>query len=265
VAVREPACAGMAPGSAADRAARSSRAVPGTYPGRVPDPSGFDLAEIANALADQADYEHRWLINPGTGEIAFWTADTGIDGQTPTGLGELDLVVIDPLSSVWYQDMADFAGGITDERAGRRLARAIRRGGAFRRVRDELYEDCPDPPPAWQAFRDARAKRRAVQWPADNSARRPSTGPLPAVWHQPGGPRDVFSFGLLGPFADEAHRCAIPRSAGEIPCPLPQSLASSSVAVRPACVVRRRKSASSWSSASPYPAQIWSIEVFIPE
>jgi hypothetical protein len=45
----------------------------------------------------------------------------------------------------------------------------------------------------------------------------------------------------------------------------PQSLASSSVAVRPACAVRRRKSASSWSSASPYSAQIWSIEVFIPE
>ena len=51
----------------------------------------------------------------------------------------------------------------------------------------------------------------------------------------------------------------------EFPFSLPQSLASSSVAVRPACAVRRRKSASSWSSASPYSAQIWSIEVFIPE
>ena len=89
--------------------------------------------------------------------------------------------------------------------------------------------------------------------------------PQPAVWHLPGGPRDVFSVGLPRQFADEAHHCAIPRSAGEIPCPLPQSLASSSVAVRPACAVRRRKSASSWSSASPYSAQIWSIEVFIPE
>jgi hypothetical protein len=51
----------------------------------------------------------------------------------------------------------------------------------------------------------------------------------------------------------------------EFPCCLPQSLASSSVAVCPACAVLRRKSASSWSSASPYSAQIWSIEVFIPE
>jgi hypothetical protein len=74
--------------------------------------SNIDLEEIANALADQTDYEHHWLINPDTGEIAFWTADTGIDGQTPVDLDELGLVVIGPLPSwVWYQDMADFADG----------------------------------------------------------------------------------------------------------------------------------------------------------
>ena len=54
------------------------------------DLSSFDLEEIGNALADQTDCEHRWLINPQTGEIAFWTADTGIDGQTPVDLDELD-------------------------------------------------------------------------------------------------------------------------------------------------------------------------------
>jgi hypothetical protein len=111
----------------------------------VLDLSNIDLEEIANALADQTDYEHHWLINPDTGEIAFWTADTGIDGQTPVDLDELDLVVIDPLPSwVWYQDMADFADGITDERAGRRLARAIQRKGVFRRFKDELHEEYPD-------------------------------------------------------------------------------------------------------------------------
>ncbi len=47
------------------------------------DLSSLDLQEIAGALAGQTDYEHHWLINPDTGEIAFWTADTGIDGQTP--------------------------------------------------------------------------------------------------------------------------------------------------------------------------------------
>jgi hypothetical protein len=136
----------------------------------VLDLSSLDLEEIANALADQTNYEHRWLINPETGEIAFWTADTGIDGQTPVDLDELDLVCIDPLPSwVWYQDMADFAETITDERAGRRLARAIQGKGAFRRFKDELHDEHPDLLPAWYAFRDARATRRAVQWLADTS------------------------------------------------------------------------------------------------
>jgi uncharacterized protein UPF0158 len=136
----------------------------------VLDLSSIDLEEIANALADQEDYEHHWLISPVTGEIVFWTADTGIDGQTPADLEELDLVVIDALPSwVWYQDMADFAEGITDDRAGRRLARAIQGKGAFRRFKDELYGEYPDLLPAWHAFQDTRAKRRAVQWLADNS------------------------------------------------------------------------------------------------
>ena len=83
------------------------------------DLSSLDLEEIVGALADQTDYEHRWLINPQTGEIVFWTADTDIDGQTPVDLDELDLVCVGPLPSwVWYQDMADFAEQITDERAG---------------------------------------------------------------------------------------------------------------------------------------------------
>jgi hypothetical protein len=136
----------------------------------VLDLSSLDLEEIANALADQIDYEHHWLINPDTGEIVFWTAGTGIDGQTPVDLDELDLVVIDPLPSwVWYQDMADFADGITGERAGRRLVRAIQGKGAFRRFKDELHEEYPDLLPAWYEFRDTRARRRAAQWLADNS------------------------------------------------------------------------------------------------
>jgi hypothetical protein len=136
----------------------------------VLDLSRIDLEEIATALADQNDHEHHWLINPETGKTAFWTADTGIDGQIPVDLDELDLVVIDPLPTwVWYQDMADFANGITNEDAGRRLARAIRGNGAFRRFKDELHEEYPDLLPVWYAFRDARARCRAVQWLADNS------------------------------------------------------------------------------------------------
>jgi len=136
----------------------------------VLDLSLIDLEDIATALADENDYEHQWLINSDTGEIAFWTADAGIDGQTPVDFDELDLVVIDPLPAwVWYQDMADFADGIANQDAGRRLARAIEGKGAFRRFKDELREEYPDLLPAWHAFRDARARRRAVQWLADNS------------------------------------------------------------------------------------------------
>jgi hypothetical protein len=129
-----------------------------------------DLDEIANALGDQTDYEHRWLIDPETGEVAFWTSDTGIDGQNRVDLDELDLIPIDPLPSyIWYQDMADFAERISDESARRRLTRAIDGRGAFRRFRAELHEEYPNLLPAWYAFRDSRAKRRAVEWLADNS------------------------------------------------------------------------------------------------
>jgi len=132
--------------------------------------SGLDLEEIATALADQTDYEHRWLLDPQSGRVVFWTSDTGVDGQTPVDPDELDLVCIDPPPSyVWYQDMADFAEGVSDERAGRSLARAIQGKGAFRRFKDRLHEDYPQLLPAWYAFRDVRAQRRAVEWLIDNS------------------------------------------------------------------------------------------------
>jgi uncharacterized protein UPF0158 len=134
------------------------------------DPNTLDLDEIATALSDQTSYEHRWLINPETGEIVFWTEDGGIDGQTPVDLDDLDLILIEPLPSyVWYRDMSDFVDGISDERAGSRLARAIQGKGAFRRFRDTLHMDCPHLLPAWHAFRAARAERRAVDWLVDNS------------------------------------------------------------------------------------------------
>lgn len=129
------------------------------------DLSRVDVDEIANALSDQTDYEHHWLIDPRTGEIAFWTEDAGVDGQNPVDLDELDLTPIEPLPSyVWYQDMADFADAVSDERAGLRSARALDGKGAFRRFKRELYEEYLEIVSAWQAFRDTRAKRRAVEW-----------------------------------------------------------------------------------------------------
>ena len=125
----------------------------------------IDVDEIATALSDQDDFERAWLIDPGTGVLSFWTSDTGIDGSNPVELDDLGLVLIDPLpSAVWYADMAEFAEGITDDAAGRRLGRALRGRGAFRRFRDELFQEYPELVPVWRALSDARAKRRAVEW-----------------------------------------------------------------------------------------------------
>ncbi|MET8757758.1 UPF0158 family protein [Lentzea sp. NPDC004782] len=132
--------------------------------------SRLDLDEIAQALSDQTDYEHRWLINPDTGEVLLWTSDLGIDGKTLVDLDDLDEICIDPLPSyIWYQDMADFAELVSDERTQRRLMRAIDGKGAFRRFKVELHEEYPELLPTWYAFRDTRARHRAVQWLADNS------------------------------------------------------------------------------------------------
>ena len=59
--------------------------------------------------------------------------------RTPVEIDELDLIPIPPLPpSVWYRDMADFAAGITEGAAGRRLTVALQDKGAFRRFKNEL-------------------------------------------------------------------------------------------------------------------------------
>jgi Uncharacterised protein family (UPF0158) len=50
-----------------------------------------------------------------------------------------------------------------------RLEPAIQGKGAFRRFKDQLHQEHPSLLPAWYAFLDARATRRAIQWLADNS------------------------------------------------------------------------------------------------
>jgi hypothetical protein len=128
----------------------------------------IDVEEIAAALADQTDYEHRWLIDPRTGQVAFWTSDTGINGKDAVETDELDLLVIDPLpSNVWFQDMADFAEGISDSVVGRQLADSLQGRGAFRRFKNQVYERHPELISAWHALRDVRARRRAVEWLLD--------------------------------------------------------------------------------------------------
>jgi hypothetical protein len=129
----------------------------------------FDLDEIAFALSDQNIYdEHLHLIDPETGKIVLWTREGGIGGTNPVDLDDLDLPVIRPLPSyVWYQDMVDFTDLVSDDRAARRLARAINGRGAFRRFKDELNDEYPHLLQPWYDFRDNRAARRAVEWLLD--------------------------------------------------------------------------------------------------
>lgn len=131
------------------------------------DPTEVNLSELASALADRDDYDTQWFIDPGTGEIRLWTRDSGLDGE-PVELDEVDevdLVPIEPLpSSEWYEDMADFAEHVGDERARQRLGRAIQGRGAFRRFKDELHQEFPELLPAWRGFERAQAERRAVAW-----------------------------------------------------------------------------------------------------
>ena len=63
--------------------------------------------------------------------------------------------------------MADFAEGVTDGAAGRRLARALQGPGAFRRFKNQLYQHLPELISPWHALRDVRAQRRAVDWLLD--------------------------------------------------------------------------------------------------
>lgn len=72
------------------------------------------------------------------------TSDTGIDGQNPIVIDELDLRVTDPLPSYsWFQDMHDFTDGISEKAAGKRLARSLQGRGAFRRFKNQLYQHHP--------------------------------------------------------------------------------------------------------------------------
>lgn len=134
----------------------------------------IDLKEIAEALASQTDYDSYTLLEPKTAGTLFWTREGGIDGRHPVDLDDLvyerDLTVIRPLPShIWYADMADFASGISDQRASRRLERALDGSRPFRRFKDELQDEYPDLLEAWYEFRDARAARRAVEWLAEES------------------------------------------------------------------------------------------------
>jgi Endosomal/lysosomal potassium channel TMEM175 len=114
------------------------------YCGPVLDLSSLDLEEIATALAGPGRPRAPVADQPRDRRSRVRASGTGIDGQAPVDLDELDLICVDPVPSrIWYQDTAYFAGQISDERSGLRLSRAIQGKGAFRRFKAELCEKYP--------------------------------------------------------------------------------------------------------------------------
>jgi hypothetical protein len=120
-----------------------------------------DIGARGEALEDHSDFLH-WFVDPGTGEVLLWTADS--DEPNPDDRGAY---YVQPIpSDEAYSDLQDFTGRVSDRRAADLLARAIEGRGAFRRFKDTLFE-FPQLREAWFAFHDTRMRRRAVEWLAD--------------------------------------------------------------------------------------------------
>lgn len=175
VECRDAAAPGLILLAGTDPTAAGPKPAPDDQAAEIPagylDPEQVHLDDLADALQDQSAFDlHRWLLDRNTGEVVFWNLDVGLEDPEQVDLDEADhLISIEPLpSGVWYGDMADFAERISDKHAASRLAHALRGKGAFRRFKDALYEGYPELLPAWHAFRDARARRRAVEWLWEN-------------------------------------------------------------------------------------------------
>ncbi len=124
----------------------------------------IDLADLAQALVDHS-YEHRWWLDPETGEVVLWGVDSEEQGEPEPDLRGLRR--IEPIPSrEGYEEMQDFIGRVRDPRARGLLERAIAGRGAFRRFKDTLLE-LPELREAWFRFHDAGLERRAIRWLVD--------------------------------------------------------------------------------------------------
>lgn len=118
------------------------------------DPGRVDLAALAHALDDRTPGTC-WYLDPGTGRVEARAEDAAApDGWVP---------VASTSSGESYRDMSDFTAGVQHRRAAALLDRAIDGRGAFRRFKNTLFE-FPEVRDQWFRFRDARSRRRAVDW-----------------------------------------------------------------------------------------------------
>jgi predicted nucleotidyltransferase len=118
------------------------------------DPKSLDLDELCAALEDHSP-DATWWIH---------TDDGRIRSGGPGGAGWIAIGSVG--SHEGYRDMAEFVAGVHHRRAAELLDRAIAGRGAFRRFKDTLFE-FPELREQWFRYRDARSRRRALRWLAD--------------------------------------------------------------------------------------------------
>ena len=128
------------------------------------DPDHLDLGELCLALDDHSA-DVTWWIERSTGLIRSHVPD--VDDEPAEELAANGWQQIRSTQShEGYRDMADFVAGVQNRRASDLLDRAIAGRGAFRRFKNTLFE-FPELRDQWFRFRDARSRRRALQWLAD--------------------------------------------------------------------------------------------------
>ncbi|MFA5891687.1 MAG: UPF0158 family protein [Actinomycetota bacterium] len=126
------------------------------------DPDRVDLRALAEALEDHSGM-NAWYLDPETGAVEPFLEDATGDEPAPPD----DWIQIQALESrEAYEDLENFVARVGDSRARDLLSRAIGGRGAFRRFKDTLFE-FPELREAWFAFHDARMRRRALRWLAD--------------------------------------------------------------------------------------------------
>ncbi|MCW2717329.1 MAG: hypothetical protein QOG20_1644 [Pseudonocardiales bacterium] len=125
------------------------------------DPASVDLDELCAALDDHSPGVS-WWIETATGQVRSHLADVG--GPSADDLAAGGWRRIRPTESYEsYRDMSEFVAAVHHRRAADLLDRAITGRGAFRRFKDTLFE-FPELRDQWFRFRNARGRRRGLNW-----------------------------------------------------------------------------------------------------
>lgn len=145
------------------------------------DPDDVDLAELGAARDDRTPGTS-WWIDPRTGGMQL------VLERDPDPVGWLRIPPTE--SDEGYRDMAEFVEGVQHRRAAELLDQAINGRGAFRRFKNTLFE-FPEVRDQWYRFRDVRARRRAIDWLADQGLVDPEAAQRARERHPDPAPRNA--------------------------------------------------------------------------